>query len=153
MPVILRFSGSSDLTGLAVKFYTWSWCSHVEVVLDDPVEGRRLYGALPSTGVNYRPTDATANLYTEEYEVKLPLFSKYIFVEKLLSQRGKSYDWSALIGMIFHRDWGTKHSSWFCSELICWAFAEAGHPLLRTEHKNRITPANLLMSPYLKRIY
>ena len=152
MGVILRFSGSNNLAALAVKLYTWSWCSHVETVIDTDFYGKQLYGALPTTGVNFRPISSTIDDYVEEYEVDIPQFSKHIYIEKLLSQRGKPYDWSALFGMVIHRDWGTDYSAWFCSEIVAWGFAEAGYPLLRTEHKNRITPENLLLSPLLKRV-
>lgn len=152
MSIILRFSGSSDFAAMAVKLYTWSWCSHVETVIEDTELGNRLYGAHPATGVNFRPLDSTKGDYVEEYRVDLPTFSKHAYYQKLLSQQGKNYDWLALAGMVIHRDWGTNHTSWFCSELVTWAFAEIGHPLLRTEHKNRITPENVLLSPLLKRI-
>lgn len=152
MPIILRFSGSSNFAALAVKLYTWSWCSHVETIIDDPLSGKQLYGALPGTGVNYRPINSTVGDRVEEYEVDIPKFTKHVYIEKLLSQRGKPYDYTALAGMVIHRDWAANGNSWFCSELVAWAFNEAGSPLLRTEHKNRITPEDLLMSPLIRRL-
>ena len=35
--------------------------------------------------------------------------------------------------------------SWFCSELIAWAFDQGGTPLFNTDDIHRITPQNLHM--------
>jgi hypothetical protein len=152
MSVVLRFSGSYNLAALAVKTYTWSWCSHVETVMEDPQGNKVLFGALPGTGVNYRPINSTEGDRVEEYKVILTPFIRHLYLEKLLSQKGKPYDYISLAGMVIHRDWETDDSSWFCSELVAWAFNQAGRPLVRTEHKNRITPKDLLLSPLLERI-
>lgn len=152
MSLILRFSGSSNIVGMAIKLYTWSRYSHVETVVDHPTKGRMLFGALPFSGVGYRPTDATDGEFVEEYIVDTTPFLKHCYVEKLISQQGKPYDYTALAGILIHRDWGTNESSWFCSELIAWAMKESGIKFLRTEHKNRITPEELLLSPLLRRI-
>lgn len=152
MSVILRFSGSSNFAAMAVKLYTWSWCSHVETIIDTDDNRKVLYGALPTTGVNYRPIESTVGDRVEDYEIKISQVKKHIYIQKILSQRGKPYDFTALAGMVLHRDWAANGDSWFCSELVAWAFSETGCPLLRVEHKNRVTPEHLLMSPFLKRV-
>ena len=111
-----------------------------------------LYGALPTTGVNYRPIQDPTQTRIEDYAFEVGSFMGQCYFDKLLSQRGKPYDYSALAGIVLHRDWGTDDSRWFCSELIAWAAQTSGIHLLRTEHKNRITPNHLLMSPLLRRI-
>lgn len=150
--LILRFSGSYNFAALAVKAYTWSWCSHVEVELTQfnmPV----LYGAHPFTGVDYRPITATDGDRVERYEVQLPNEAvREAIIQKLLSQRGKPYDYTAVLGLAIHRDWGRDDSKWFCSELDSWAFDLGGFPLVRIAEKDRITPCNLLLCPYLVRL-
>jgi hypothetical protein len=46
-----------------------------------------------------------------------------------LTQAGKPYDFSAICGIAFDRDWrGSRR--WFCSELIAAALEVVGSPLL-----------------------
>jgi len=60
------------------------------------------------------------------------------------SQIGKKYDWTALIGIPFHRDW-SEADSWFCSELVAWAFDQGGTPLFAKDKIHRVTPGHLYM--------
>jgi len=151
MALILRFSGSRSLESLAVKAYTWSWASHCETVLLR--NGNHvLYGALPSTGVNYRPYDSTAGEHVEEYKIQMTTDVTDQVTQNLLSQQGKPYDYTAILAFAMHRNWGDDHAKWFCSELIVWAFAKANFSILRTEHLNRVSPRDLLLSPYLVKV-
>jgi uncharacterized protein YycO len=64
------------------------------------------------------------------------------------SQIGKPYDFSAVSGIAFDRDWHDENR-WFCSELIAVAFEKVGHPLLSTRPSAvswRVTPRDLLLS-------
>ena len=56
-----------------------------------------------------------------------------------LQQIGKPYDWRALFGFLFHRDW-TEPDSWFCSELVAWSAQQGGARWFRSDALNRITP-------------
>ena len=63
-----------------------------------------------------------------------------------LTQAGKSYDFSAIGGIVLDRNWRDSRR-WFCSELIAAAFEAVGSPLLNpSANVWRITPRDLLLS-------
>lgn len=64
-----------------------------------------------------------------------------------MSQIGKPYDITSLLGILIHRQW-TDTDSWFCSELVARSFAQGGNSLFREYNIHRITPQNLLMLNY-----
>jgi hypothetical protein len=163
MALTLRFSGSSNIAAMAVKIDTWSWASHSETLIepDDlsalgqilpPGTQPRLYGALPGTGVGFRPMNATVGDRVEQYTIQMHDQTKYTIIKHLLAQQGKPYDWTGIIGFALHRNWNNDDTKWFCSELIAWAFEQSGFPLLRTDQVNKLAPATLLLSPYLEPI-
>jgi uncharacterized protein YycO len=139
--ITLRFSTLDDLTGRVVQWATWSWASHVDVVLTDG----SLIGAIPKRGVVMRVPDQAGRV--EFYHVQVPAGP---VIERMLSQIGRPYDWPGIMGWALRRDWQDPHA-WFCSELVAWAFENAGFPLLRSEGLSRITPRDLLMSPMLRK--
>ncbi|TCP13774.1 permuted papain-like amidase YaeF/Yiix C92 family enzyme [Crenobacter luteus] len=63
------------------------------------------------------------------------------------SQLGRPYDWSGIAGVGVDRDW-QEPDSWFCSELVAWAFEQAGTPLVRADAVSRVTPQNLWVLPH-----
>ena len=74
--------------------------------------------------------------------VDLPCYSPAEVINAARSQIGKPYDLTALFGLLMHRDW-QEDDSWFCSELVAWAFSRGGSPLFRREVMHRITPQHL----------
>lgn len=59
------------------------------------------------------------------------------------SQIGKPYDWTGFGGFVFRsRNW-QEDDSWFCSELVAWAFEQGGSPLFTPGISWRITPQHL----------
>jgi uncharacterized protein YycO len=137
--ITLQFSTTSHPASRLICWGTWGRHSHVDFVLPDG----RLLGAVPG-GVGIRPYDPAA-LRIERYQVDAPS----TVLSAALSQRGRLYDWPGALGVGLRRDW-QEDDSWFCSELVAWAFQEAGQPLLRTTDAWRITPRDLLLSPLLK---
>ena len=65
-----------------------------------------------------------------------------------MEQHGKPYDWAGVLGWGLRRQWQAP-DSWFCFELVAASFDAAGAPLLRGSDAWRITPRDLLLSPYL----
>ncbi|MEW6647176.1 MAG: hypothetical protein AB1450_08265 [Pseudomonadota bacterium] len=102
----------------------------------------RLLGAVPG-GVSIRPYDPSA-LRIERHLVDAP----DSVLQRALSQLGKPYDWPGVLGYAARRDW-QEDDSWFCSELVAWAFQAEGFPLLRAADAWRINPRDLLLSPLL----
>lgn len=64
---------------------------------------------------------------------------------------GKPYNMRGILGFAIGEDWN-KGRSFFCSQLVAYAFEQAGFPLLRVEHADRVTPAMLTMSLKLTEI-
>lgn len=136
--ITLQFSAQHLPGSWLIRRFTWSPFSHVDLVLPDG----RLLGARGSGGVAIRDQDEFSAV--AQFQVDAPAS----VLDIAASQVGKPYDWEALAGFVSRRDW-QDNDSWFCSELVAWAFAQAGSPLLRTTNLNRITPRDLLLSPLL----
>lgn len=137
--ITLQFSTTSAPASRLICWGTWGRHSHVDLVLPDG----RLLGAVPG-GVQVRPYDPSV-LRIERYQVDAP----DAVLDAAISQMGKPYDWPGVFGYALRRDW-QEDDSWFCSELVSWAFQMAGAPLLRAPDAWRITPRDLLLSPYLR---
>lgn len=151
--MILAFTGGTGITGAIIRWHTWSWAAHVAFVLPD---GQYL-DATPSAGVSVHPHLAGSHPRPLNPS---PRFFETIDCPKAIEnsifawahdQVGKHYDWSAIYGMAFHRDWEAENE-WFCSELVTAGFAKKGWPLLRTNHLNRVTPAEDLLSPRIREV-
>lgn len=143
--ITLQFSSTKEYSSRLIRFFTWSWASHVDFVLPDG----KLLGALAlegGGGVQYHDLHKPS-YYTrvERYEVDAP-DSVLDFAK---SQIGKPYDWAGIFGVVArNRSW-ERDDRWFCSELAAWSFQQAGVPLLH-EVSYRITPRDVLISPLLK---
>lgn len=142
MKIRLRFSSNRTLGSRLIRAATWSEYSHVEIVM--PVCSTLLLGAAIDGGVDLRPPHQDY-LRLREFTVE----AGYSVIAAAQTQLRKPYDLSGALGLALHRDW-QDDDSWFCSELVAWAFQVAGFPLLRADHLHRITPRDLLLSPLLK---
>ena len=140
--VTLLFSSSNTIASRLIRAATWSRWSHVGIVHADA----SVVESVPRYGVGQAPkVDAICG--ADQYALgDIPCRDPDAIIEAALSQVGKPYDYSALLGLTFHRDW-QEDDRWFCSELIAWAFAQAGEPLFRAEALHRITPQHLWMLP------
>lgn len=141
--ILLRFSRGSGTAAWVVRCFTWSWCAHVgfKIVGDD-----RVLDATPERGVAYRV--AKDDRSTRYFRVDLSadiVADAHAWAARHI---GLSYDWGGALGIGFHQDWHHPRS-WFCSELVAASFEQAGLPLLRADWIDRITPRDLLLSPYL----
>lgn len=135
----LLFCNARDPLSLAVRAFTWSRWSHVALV-----DGYCVIEASPRDGVTMTETEGLL-MRSREFElVDLPCRDPEAVRHAAASQVGRPYDWSALAGMVLRRDW-QEDDAWFCSELIAWAFAQAGEPLFRSESLVRVTPQHLWM--------
>lgn len=130
-------------TGAFIRWYTWSEAAHAGIQVADGF----IVDATPNHGVSEH--DGMRGQVASYYDVQgLTQKIEDRVWDFLEHQIGKPYDWTAIRGMAFHRDWHDDRS-WFCSELVAAAFESAGLPLLRTNHLNRVSPRDLLLSPYL----
>ncbi len=140
--ITVRFSANRTFGSRIIRAATWSEFSHVDFVLPSG----SLLGAAAIGGVALREARADCTR-VRAFRVDAPAR----VLAAAIDQLGKPYDWAGVVGMGLHRDW-QEDDSWFCSELVAWAFQAAGRPLLRADHLHRITPRDLLLSPMLKEV-
>lgn len=141
--VILQFSTTKDFGSWAIRQFTWSDWSHVDIVMPDGY----LLGARQDGGVKKRQPGYGKFSKVQHMIAKGAPESVY---EYALSQWGKPYDWTSILNFGMHRDW-RENDSWFCSELVMWSFEQAKWPLLNPEiPASRWTPRDVYVSPKLE---
>lgn len=136
----LQFSTNKGIFARLTRWATWGEYSHVDFILPDG----KLLGALPEGVEVHSPRKYTKVIV---YEVDAP---KEV-LEMALTQVGKKYDWKGILGFGIKKRVESKNK-WFCSELVAWAFEQAGSPLLLTDKHWRISPRDLLLSPRLVKV-
>lgn len=141
--ITLQFSTTNHLSSKAIRFFTWSWASHVEFVLPD----NKFLGAL-ATHNGVVEHDLIEYTRIERYTVDAP----ESIIDIARTQIGRPYDWGGVMNFIPRQRIWTEDDKWFCSELVAWAFEQGGYPLLRADGAYRITPRDILLSPLLKPI-
>ncbi|UCV02308.1 YiiX/YebB-like N1pC/P60 family cysteine hydrolase [Dechloromonas denitrificans] len=132
---------TSKLPGAAlIRAVTWSAWSHVALIDGDE--------AIEATwpAVRVAPLDELIAKHSAYAIVDLPCKDSAEVIAAARSQVGKPYDLTALFGLVLHRDW-QESDSWFCSELVAWAFSQGKSPLFRADAMHRITPQHLWMLP------
>ncbi|MDE1905014.1 MAG: hypothetical protein KGH75_01005 [Rhodospirillales bacterium] len=145
MSVTLRFSGGEGWEGAIVRWWTWSWAGHVGIDLGDG----RVIDATPGPGVAVRAVAAGRG--DRMFGVRCSERTAARVVAWARAQVGKPYDWGGVLAFLARRDWHDPRA-WFCSELVAAAFEEAGEPLLRTAHLERVSPRDLLLSTKIEEV-
>lgn len=137
--VSVVFCRNKKIGSLLIRLFTWSRWSHCAIINDQSVIEARM-----PLGVVVRPLSDFIKDYSSYEVVKFKVESKSKVISAALSQKGKPYDYMAIIGILFKRDWQNK-SKWFCSELVAWALSQGGRHLFRKERLNRATPEHIWM--------
>lgn len=146
--LVFRFSGNKLPFSLAIKAATWSKYSHIDLVIEPGL----YFGAIPFHGVGYHKKKYNVEDY---FELVLPTDAVNAFDLQLeirrwiLSQEGKPYDYSGILGFAARRDW-QEDDSWFCSELMA-AGINKYFPMFN-EEAHRISPRDLAIHGVLKRL-
>lgn len=139
----VRFVDGPGFVSGFIKFWTWSDWSHVEIWTPTGWLGARSSG-----GVQIRPWDYTTVVKEDIRTITLDPDTEVKLMNWFNAQIGKSYDYTALIGMPFRRDWH-EDDKWFCSELVAAGFEAVGVPLLDAAELDRVTPRDVYLSPLL----
>lgn len=139
-----RFVDGGDFVSDFIKFWTWGDWSHVDIKTPTGWLGARSDG-----GVQIRPWDYTTFVCEEIRGIELDPALEAQIMEWYYSQIGKPYDYTAIIGMPFRRDWNNS-SRWFCSEYAIGGCKRFGVDLLKADHLDRVTPRDMYLSPLLK---
>ena len=130
----LILASSHNIGSYIIRLFTFSKWSHVAIMLDE-------FNVIDSTakyGVRIQSMDyfKSRHFNLETIEVDLPNFDNALsFAYK---QVGKKYDWSAIFGLIFQRNW-QEADKWFCAELAEAICIAGGRQRFRDE-VSRITP-------------
>lgn len=137
-PVVVVFSRSKKIFSRLICLVTWSKWSHVGLVHNNSI--------IEAVGSGVRQV-TLEEFHHDKREV---IFVTYYVKDKAAvisfaqAQLGKKYDFSALIGILFKRNWG-ETTRWFCSELVAAALDSAGSSPFRRGLTGRITPNDLWM--------
>ncbi|MCQ4310929.1 hypothetical protein NAV33_03305 [Pseudomonas stutzeri] len=147
--VRVLFTRRHHIGSQAIRLGTWSAWSHVDLV-DDRGAVPMLIGAVAPAGVVVVPMAERLSFASRAVLVEFTVPDRDAVLDAALSQVGKPYDWLGVAGIALRgRDW-QEDDCWFCSELVAWAFSEAGYPLFRSDVQGRIVPQHLWMlaNPY-----
>lgn len=140
--VSVLYSTTKSPFSWAVRLLTWSRWSHVSLICGDYViEAHALHGVVKT------PLSEALREADEYLIEQIPCSRPDAVIAAAGRQVGKRYDWLALFGFLFRRDWQAI-DKWFCSELVAWSFQAAGCPLFRAERLRRVTPEHLYMLPH-----
>jgi hypothetical protein len=140
MGIRVMFSRRALPVSLLIRGVTWSSWSHVEIL-----DGDELIGAEMLTGVSVTKLADRLKQFSRAAIVEFPCADPAAVIAAARSEIGRGYDYLGLLGIVTHqRDWQSR-DSWFCSELVAWAFAAGGSPLFRSELVHRVTPQHLWM--------
>lgn len=138
--VQLLFTKKMNLGSWIIRAGTMSPWSHVGVLYGDwLIESVAKHGVRP---VKVQQAMREADSYAIG-EIPSKATQSQVF-HACASQCGKGYDYLAVLGMPFWRDW-QEDDKWFCSELVEWGFM-VNHANNFPESKlHRVTPRDLWM--------
>jgi len=123
----------------AIRAGSWSRWSHVAII-----DGNSIIEAIALHGVVRTPL-AERQAADPRWSISaLPCSDPSAVIAAARGQLGKPYDYTGVLGIGFHRNWQAP-DSWFCSELVAWAFEQGGSPLFRPHATHRVTPQDLWM--------
>lgn len=135
----LLLTAKNNIGSWFIRVFTWSRWSHIAIVVDGYViEASALHG------VCFTPLEQALNGTTDHAFIEVPCSNPDAVIQAALSQADKPYDWGAIFGFGFRRDW-QDDKKWFCSELPAWAFEQAGCPVFRSEAMHRVLPEHWWM--------
>ncbi len=139
------FTNSRKPAAPLIRLLTWSDFSHVAVVMNE-------YEIVHAdfSGVHVEPLKdlqlRSKNWMIVEYECDDP----NAVVDACLTQVGKPYDFSGLVGILFRDIDLQDDSKWWCSEFPMYGSMVAGWPTFNVEYIHRLTPQHWLMLPHTK---
>jgi hypothetical protein len=148
VPITLQFIQGENVFDKAIMAYSHGWATHVDAVMpDERLLGSQSHviGGIPE-GVQIRPPKYEP--FAKIIRVTLPASPQQekVFWNFLNAQLGKPYDYAAIFGMAFGRDWH-RDGSWFCSELAGVGLENCGvFPNGLAETTSTLTPPGLLLA-------
>lgn len=136
--VRIVFTRRHTLGSVLLRAALWSAWSHCALL-----DGDEVVEAVAFHGVRERPLAELLAESSEHEIIEIPASNPEAVIAAARSQLGKPYDWRGVVGIGFRRRWQDT-GGWFCSELVAWAFEQAGEPLFRVQTW-RITPRDVYL--------
>lgn len=133
--VTLLFVSHRGFIPWAIRFFTGQRWSHV-AIMDNAA--RLCIEAHPIDGVRVVIPQTVLDGALDYAYVHVPCARACDVLQAAYSQVGKPYDFAAIFGFLFHRDW-QEDDRWFCFELAAWCFAKGGSPIIRADAVHRVT--------------
>lgn len=96
------------------------------------------------SGFHIRPCDYALFVRRTIFEIPATKEQEDKFWRFLTDQIGKPYDWTAIWGFAFDRDW-RQDDAWICSEAICAALEHSGILPQLYLKTNRVTPRDVAL--------
>ena len=137
--ITLLFSTTANPFSGLIRVATWSRWSHVAIV-----DGDHVIEAVALHGVRRVPLSEAIGRAKRYALVERPCRNPKGVIAAAISQIGKPYDYTAVLGIGLHRDW-QEDDAWYCAELVAWAFDQATEPLFRPEALRRVTQEHIFM--------
>lgn len=135
--VKIIFSTRTNPVSWFIRLVTWSDWSHAGIIDgDDVIESTMTNGVIRRSLESFKGVASKWCIA----EMKVADAEKFMAFSK--EQIGKDYDFSAIFGILLHRDW-QEDDSWFCFELIAAAAVESGYFAYHPEAISRITGNDL----------
>lgn len=138
MSVRVIFTRRHHIGTIVLRGFLWSKWSHCAII-----DGDRVIEAAAPDGVRTRPLADLINESSKFEIVDFPSRNPQEVINAARGQIGAPYDWGGVVGIGFRRRW-QDDDAWFCSELIAYAFAQAGEPIVRVDNY-RVTPRDLYL--------
>lgn len=144
--ILMRFVRERGLMSGGLAYLTMGQVSHVDAILPADAEfpgyalgarSDRVKGIKP--GVQIRPPDYATFTYQVLYSIPCTMLQRQSFYGFLYSQVDKPYDFAAIWGFLFARNW-REQDSWICSELMMAAAESADIIDCLDLPANKITP-------------
>ena len=146
--IIVRFTNSSDFVGRAIDFVTSSLIDHIEL---GTKEGTWI-GVRSDGGVQERP-DGYSKVTTDwRYPLECTDAQYNAIVVSARADIGTKYDYSEIIGLLFHSRCMYSPHKLICSRFAIAKLAEGGIHLLNVEPDffYLVTPEMCHLSPLLR---
>ena len=131
--VVIYGTNNSPVSWL-IRAATMGKYSHCGVLDDD---GQVIHSTF-SKGVHRRTLEWFKSTYSTNFYSYVVCPDEAGAMRFLKAQLGKPYDWTALLKLVFQRDW-QENDSWFCSELVEAAVVAGNNQRFR-DAVQRITP-------------
>ncbi len=157
MIYIALYRGRSWLSK-AIMWLNWSDYSHASLITSagteieawagDGIRGILKGGSVLEVQFGLQHTSGT---HVDVFEVvDLPEDVARRIEARIRTQIGAGYDWAGVFKFVT-RGAPVEDGKWFCSELVAWAFAKEGWPLLN-KPPQKIFPGELAASPKLRKV-